>query len=113
MKTVWYTLFQYSRSLKCFIDYLFSSVRMAELVFDGMSEPVVLSPVGLGRKRGRTKFTRESAKRIRHSGDGKESVVSCTHNDGFCKALALSAVDLAVNHSRYVLFSIRIKSLTS
>ena len=92
---------------------LFSSVRMAELVLDGMSEPVVLSPVGLGHKRGRTKFTREYAKWIRHSGDGKEPVVSCTHNDGFCKALALSAEDLAVNHSRYVLFSIRIKSLTS
>ena len=77
-------------------------VSMAEVTFDGISEPVVLPPVGRGRKRSGAGRLRDAAKRARHSGVGKESVVSCQHDSEFCGAGSLSPEDLAANHQMSV-----------
>lgn len=70
------------------------------LVFDDISEAVVPAPPGKGRKRKSTESARDTAKKVRHSGNGKEPTISCTHDSEFCKAAALTPGDLAVIHSR-------------
>ena len=67
--------------------------------FDGMDEPVMVSAVGKKRKPSKSNHVREEIKKMRHSGGGKMSAVSCSHKKAtnFCHADTLTPGDLLKN----------------
>ena len=73
--------------------------------YDGMSEPVIPSPVGRKCSLNKHMHQKEISKRIRHPGGGEIPSIACQHRKavhaGLCHADQLNWDDLALNHAKF------------
>jgi len=74
--------------------------------FDEISEQVELSVIGRKRRVSKETHAKEVAKRIRHSGVGKNPHIGCHHQTGdkntaFCRANTLTPDDVALNFAKF------------